>query len=129
MKKILQNAIVGMGYGFPATVLCMALVGGWNDAVRELMVWAVASALYGILSAAMFSGELDWPLPLTLAVHCGGCLAITMAAAVLCGYVADLASALPIFVPFAVIYGGIYAVCVWMMKRSEKEINRALEDK
>lgn len=128
MKKLIQNAIVGMGYGFPVTVLCMLLIGGWSDAVRELLVWAVASALYGILSAAMFGGELEWPLPKILAVHCGGCLAITIAAAVINGYVSDVASALPILVPFAVIYIGVYAVCVWMMKRSEKEINEALQD-
>lgn len=129
MKKLLENAIVGMGWGFPATLLCMMLIGGYNEILKEFLVWAAASACYGILSGMMFRGELEWPLPVTLAVHCGGCLAITVAAAVINGYVSDVPSALPILIPFAVVYAVVYAACVWMMKRSEKEINEALNEK
>lgn len=128
-KELIERAIIGMGYGFPITLLCMTLIGGYNGVIRELLVWMIASALYGILSAAMFSGELEWPLPALLGVHCVGCLAITIAAAAINGYVTDAASALPVLLPFAVIYAAVYGVCVWLMKRSEKQINEALKDK
>lgn len=128
-KNHLENAIVGMGWGFPVTLLCMTLIGGYNEILKEFLVWAAASALYGILSGVMFRGELEWPLPLTLTVHCGGCLAITVGAAVINGYVTDVPSALPILIPFAVVYATVYGACVWMMKRSEKQINEALREK
>lgn len=128
-KHLIERAIIGMGYGFPITLLCMTLIGGWNGVIRELLVWMIASALYGILSGAMFSGKLEWPLPALLGVHCLGCLAVTVAAALINGYASDAASLLPILLPFAVIYAAVYGVCVWLMKRSEKQINEALKDK
>ena len=30
MKKYVLNAIIGMGFGFPITLLSMALIGGCN---------------------------------------------------------------------------------------------------
>ena len=53
MKKYVLNAIIGMGFGFPITLLGMALIGGYNAVVQEFLVWMVASALYGVLSTIM----------------------------------------------------------------------------
>ena len=63
MKKYVLNAIIGMGFGFPITLLCMSLIGGYNEVVREFFVWMVASALYGLLSTVMDSKKFDMPLP------------------------------------------------------------------
>lgn len=123
-----QNAIVGMGFGFPITLLCMTLIGGYNDVIAEFLVWMAASALYGILSGVMFRGKLELPLPAALGLHCLGCLAITLGATVVCGYVTDIVSALPVLIPFAVIYAVVYGLCVCMMKRNEKQINQALNE-
>ena len=49
MKKnpvdILTFALTGIGYGIPATLICMALLGGWQEPLGELTVWTIASAL------------------------------------------------------------------------------------
>ena len=55
MKKYVLNAIIGMGFGFPITLLCMALIGGCNAVMKELLIWMAASALYGVLSTIMGS--------------------------------------------------------------------------
>lgn len=128
-RNYVVNAIIGMGYGFPITLLCMTLIGGYNGVIREFLVWMIASALYGILSGVMFHEKLEWPLPVTLALHCAGCLAITIAAAVIIGYATDFASALPVLIPFAVIYAAVYGFSMLLMKKNEKQINEALKRK
>jgi len=125
----LQNAIVGMGIGFPVTLMCMTMFGGWNDAIAELLVWLCASALYGILSGLIFSGKLEWSLPALLGLHCLGCTAVTLGAAMVCGYLTGLESMAAVLVPFAVIYVLIYAGCFCVMKHNERKINEALNDK
>lgn len=128
-QNYLKNAIVGMGIGFPVTLVCMTLFGGWNDAIAELLVWLCASALYGILSGVIFSGKLEWPLPGLLGLHCLGCAAVTLGAATVCGYPGGIEGAVAVLVPFAVIYVLIYAGCLCVMKHNEKKINEALNGK
>lgn len=125
----LLNAIVGMGFGFPITVLCMTLMGGYNEIVAGLLVWVVASALYGILSGIMFSAKNEMALPAALGLHCLGCLLITAGAAYICGFVTDPVSFLLVLAVFAVIYAVVFALCILMMKRNEKQVNRMLNDK
>lgn len=129
MKKYVLNAIVGMGFGFPITLLCMALIGGYNAVVQEFLIWMVASALYGLLSTVMDSKKFEMPLPVSIGLHFFGCVAITMGAALLCGYVNSIADVLPILIPAIMIYVGVCFVCFLLMKQNEKEINKALEDK
>ena len=125
----LNNAIVGMGIGFPVTLLCMTMFGGWNDAIAELLVWLCASALYGLLSGGIFSGKLELPLPALLGLHCLGCISVTMGAAHLCGYLTGPESVTAVLIPFVVIYAVIYGGCLCVMKHNERKINEALNEK
>lgn len=129
MKKYVLAAITGMGIGFPITLLCMTLVGGYNPVVRELLIWMSASALYGLLSVAMDSKKFDMPLPLSIGLHLFGIVAITMGAALLCGYVSGMGSVLAILLPTVVIYLVVCGLCYWLMKKDEKQINKALQEK
>ena len=129
MKKYVLAAITGMGIGFPITLLCMTLVGGYNPVVRELLIWMSASALYGLLSVAMDSKKFDMPLPLSIGLHFFGIVAITMGAALLCGYVSGMGSVLAILLPTVVIYLVVCGLCYWLMKKDEKQINKALQEK
>ena len=129
MKKYVLNAIIGMGFGFPITLLCMALIGGYNAVVQEFLVWMVASALYGVLSTVMDSTKFDMPLPVSIGLHFFGCVAITMGAAFLNGYVKSIADVVPILIPAIVIYAVVCSVCFLLMKQNEKQINKALEEK
>lgn len=129
MKKYIMSAIIGMGFGFPITLLCMALIGGYNTVVQEFLIWMVASALYGLLSVVMDSKRLDMPLPVSLGLHFFGCIVITMGAALLCGYVTSWADVLPIVIPSIAIYVVVCFICFLLMKKDEKQINKALQQK
>lgn len=129
MKKYVLNAIIGMGFGFPITLLCMSLIGGYNEVVQEFFVWMVASALYGLLSTVMDSKKFDMPLPVSIGVHFFGCVAITLGAALLCGYIGSVADVLPILIPSIIIYVVVCFVCFLLMKQNEKQINKELEEK
>ena len=129
MKKYILNAIIGMGFGFPITLLCMILIGGYNVVMREFLVWMAASALYGVLSTVMDSKKLDMPLPVSIGLHALGCIIITMGAALLCGYIQSVADVLPILIPAILIYLVVCLVCFLLMKQTEKQINKALEEK
>jgi hypothetical protein len=129
MKKYILNAIIGMGFGFPITLLCMILIGGYNVVMREFLVWMAASALYGVLSTVMDSKKLDMPLPVSIGLHALGCIVITMGAALLCGYIQSVADVLPILIPAILIYLVVCLVCFLLMKQTEKQINKALEEK
>lgn len=126
-KHYLLNAIIGMGFGFPITLLCMVIAGGYNEMLQDFTVWMVASALYGLLSSAVFNRQSDLPLWGSIGVHAVGCLAITMAAALLCGYITGFADVLPVLIPAIIVYLMVYGICVLMMKQNEKQINKALE--
>ena len=129
MKKYVLNAIIGMGFGFPITLLCMILIGGYNSVMKEFLVWMAASALYGVLSTIMNESKFDLPLPVSIGLHFFGCVAITMGAALLCGYVSSIADVLPVLIPAVIIYAVVCLICFLLMKQNEKQINKALEEK
>lgn len=126
-KHYLLNAIIGMGLGFPITLLCMVIGGGYNEVLKDLIVWMVASALYGLLSSAVFNRQTDLPLWSSIGLHAAGCLVITVAAALLCGYIASFSDVLAVVISATIIYLLVYSICVLMMKQNEKQVNKALK--
>lgn len=127
-KEIKNSLIVGMGIGFPVTLLCMTLIGGMNSIIFEFAVWMAASALYGILSGLIFRTDNALNLPISMAIHCFGCLAVTMAAASLIGYADSISALLLGILPvFLIVYAAVYTLCMLSMKADEKRINSALE--
>ena len=129
MKKYVLNAIIGMGFGFPITLLCMILIGGYNPVMKDFLVWMAASALYGVLSTIMNETKFDMPLPVSIGLHFFGCVVITMGAALLCGYVSSIADVLPILIPAVIIYAVVCLICFLLMKQNEKTVNKALGEK
>ena len=126
-KSVLLSIIVGVGIGSPVTLVCMGLIGGFQPIMKELLVWIVASALYGVISVLIFNNKKDLALPLAMLLHCIGCLIITVAAVVICGYVESILSfALNVLPIFVVVYVVILGVCFVMMKAEEKRINEKL---
>lgn len=124
---LIQSVLTGMGIGFPVTLVCMIAIGGMNSVIREFLVWMIASAIYGLLTAIMFFRNSDLPFPISLGLHCIECLAVTAGACSLLGYgtsVMELViGILPVFV---VIYAVVYGVCFAVMKHHERKINEAL---
>jgi uncharacterized membrane protein len=128
-KNLVMSALIGMGFGFPVTLLCMGIFGGFNPVVREFLIWMTASALYGILSGVLFDYKNDLPLIAAIGIHFLGCVAITVGAALICGYVSSVAGVIPVLIPFVAIYVVIYGICFLAMKNNEKQINQALKEK
>lgn len=128
-KSYIWGAITGMGFGFPVTLLCMTLFGGYNAVVQEFLIWMVASALYGLLSVVLFDQKNDLPQMAVLGLHFVGVTIITMTATLLSGYVSSIADVLPILIPTLVIYAVITGICVFLNKETEKQINKALEER
>ncbi len=123
----MSYAIYGAGIGFPVTVLCMMLIGGYNQAVRELMIWMVASVLFGLASGLVFQ-KLNLKLIAATALHFACCLVIASGAGWLCGYADSFLELLGAMVPiFVLVYAAVYLSIFFGMKREAEQINRALE--
>lgn len=130
MKKtsVMQSMIMGMGIGFPVTLICMMAIGGFNPVIQELLTWAVASALYGLISYLLFRKEEAMGIAAILGLHCLCCAAITIGAVMICGYVQSLGQILVEILPvFAVVYLMIFAFLYGCAKWEEKKVNHALE--
>lgn len=127
--SLLVCGLTGIGYGIPATLVCMTLIGGYREPIGELAAWTIASALIGILSGVTFGNE-RLNLPAALALHGLGSLIIAVVTAAVCGYSEDpvqiLLAVLPVFV---IIYAVIYAINYAIIKHHERQINRALREK
>ena len=122
----LELSIRGMGIGFPVTLLCMTLIGGYNSVVRELLIWMIASALFGLISGAVFI-KGNFNMIAATAVHCLGCLVVAAGAATLCGYAESFLEVLLAILPvFLAVYAVIYLCVCLVMKYEEKRINREL---
>lgn len=131
MKKspflMLNAALTGIGYGIPVTILCMTLIGGWQEPLGEFTVWTVASALIGLLSAMTFGSE-KLTLPGALGIHGIGTLAIVVTACWLNGYDSNPVNLLVGILPvFLIIYGVIYGINYFAIKQEEKRVNAALD--
>jgi FtsH-binding integral membrane protein len=123
----MSYAISGAGIGFPITVLSMILIGGFNQASRELLIWLVASILFGVTSGMFFRKMNMSPIAATV-LHFGCCLLIASGACWLCGYAESFLELLGALVPmFSLIYAGVYLAVFIGMKREAEQINRALE--
>lgn len=122
----MQYVLTGTGIGFPVTALCMLLIGGFNQATKEILIWVVASGLFGVASGLFFQ-KLNLKLLTASALHFVFCLVIGSGAGWLCGYadsfLALLTGMLPVFV---LVYGIVY-LCIYLsMRREAEQINKAL---
>lgn len=128
LKDIVLACISGIGIGMPVTIICMLILGGWNETIKEFLVWLVASALFGVLSILFKNSRIS--LPIITAIHCVGCLIITCTACAINGYSDSfwsiLISVLPVFV---VVYAAIYITTLIAAKAEAKKINEALNSK
>lgn len=123
----LEYALTGTGIGFPVSAVCMLLIGGLNQATREILVWAAASALFGVASGLFFH-KLNLKLLTATALHFLCCLLIGSGAGWLCGYADSFLELLSAMVPvFVVVYVIVYLCIYFGMKREAEKINRALE--
>lgn len=129
IKDFVLAMITGIGVGIPITLICMISLGGFNAVVKEFLVWTVASALFGVLSVITLKNE-RLNLPVSTALHCIGCLGITLGACAIIGYGDSFLEILLSIVPvFVIVYVVLYAVSFISMKINAKKANKVLEGK
>ncbi len=118
----------GTGIGFPITALCMLLIGGYNSATHEILVWMVASALFGLTSGLFFQ-KLNLNLLTATVLHFACSLVIASGSGWLCGYADSFLELMAGMVPVFVLVYGIVYLCIYLsMKREADRINRALQE-
>ncbi len=129
LRNYIFAILTGIGIGIPVTLICMISIGGFNEVVMEFLVWTVASALFGVLSVVTFSND-RMNLILATALHCIGCLLITVGACAIIGYADSFLEILLAVAPvFIVVYVAIYSVNFFTMRKNAKKANEALSRK
>lgn len=129
LRNYIFAILTGIGIGIPVAIICMLAIGGFNEVVMEFLVWTVASALFGVLSVVTFSND-KMNLILATALHCIGCLLITVGACWVIGYADSFLEILIAVAPvFVVVYVAIYSVNFFTMRKNAKIANEALSRK
>lgn len=125
--KIMFACLIGIGVGIPITLICIISMGGFNETIKEILVWTVASALFGVMSVVTFGNDrLNFILATVL--HCIGCFGITVGTCAINGY-ADKGSFGYLLIIFVVVYGLLYGSSLISMKINARKANEALEKK
>lgn len=123
--RFLGIAVFGVGIGIPVTVICKSAMGGYNETLREIIVWIVASALLGLVSSVFFIGKFNFLV--STIIHCISCFTVAMSACAICGYIDSMhtvfAEILPIFV---IVYLVLYLVGITIAKIEVKQVNDML---
>lgn len=129
IKDFILAMITGIGIGIPITIICMISIGGFNEVIKEFLVWTVASALFGVLSVLTFKNEKLNLITSTI-IHCIGCLGITVGTCAIIGYSSNVLDILLSVAPvFVVVYAVLYGVSLISMKINARKANEALKEK
>ena len=129
LRDLFTAVLSGIGIGIPVALICMVSIGGYNAVVQEFLVWTIASALFGVLSAVTLKND-RMNLILSTILHCLGCITITISACAIIGYGDNLLDILITVAPvFAAVYVSIYLISFISMKRNAKKANEALNNK
>ncbi len=125
--KILFACITGIGIGIPITLTCIISLGGFNDTIKEILVWTAASALFGIMSVVTFGND-RMNFVLATVIHCAGCFGITVGTCAINGY-AGKGSFGYLLLIFVIVYGVLYGGSLISMKINARKANEALSKK
>lgn len=129
MLNVVKHVIFAVGIGAIVSTACMLCLNS-DPVAREILcntaAWLVASALYGLISLIYDTDLL--PLPALIAIHAGGCLAVTLVTCWLLGYTNLGGNFFLAIIPlFFVIYVVISVLVFWSEHKSAQEVNRRLK--
>ena len=115
-KKVLEHVGVGLAIGAVASTACMALLGGLDGTLIQVMAWLAASALMGIVSLIYDIEALS--LPLAIGLHAALCFGISLGTGYLLGYGEYFGPrfALLMLPCFLLIYL-VVSLCIWLYGR------------
>lgn len=131
MKKllnILHFGIIGTGVGFFMTALSICFVGAEGCTVKEMLIWAAASFLCGVITIIMFTDKLKLPVATLIHLVCVFCTVLGANAA--CGYGNGITDILKNMLPaFLIIYIAVYLIVFFCAKANANQINKVLNEK
>ena len=117
----LKNATIGLAIGFICVTIFTTIYTGINEGTKQLIVWGIASLLYG-LSAVVF--EIEKLNTLTkVIIHFCIALSITSSIAFFL-YKSELIS---VIIGFIIAYIIIYVVMWQVEKYNIKQLNNKIE--
>ena len=127
LKNVLAHIVIGLGIGSVIFSLSIAWMSGVDNTLKQVLVWLLASALYGVVSL-LYDTDF-WPLPVQIAVHLLLCCGITLATAwKLYGDSLGLGLLVQSVLPgFLVVYVVISLILFAIDHRRAREINEKLK--
>ncbi len=128
LLKILHFGIIGAGIGSFMTILSFASMGVKNASLKELITWAAASFLIGVITLIMYNDKIK--LLVATAIHLALTFITVATSCIICGYGSSALDIIKNMLPsFIIIYIIVYLIVFFISKNNEKEINKALSDK
>lgn len=131
MKKLLNVihfGIIGTGIGFFMTAMSVFFMGGEGCTVKEMLIWATASFLCGVVTTIMFTDKFK--LAVSTLIHFVCVFGVVLGANIACGYSNGIAELLKSILPaFLIIYIVVYLLVFLSSKVNAKQINNALGEK
>ncbi len=114
-KKVLEHVGVGLAIGSVISTACIALLGGLDGTLIQVMAWLAASALIGIVSLIYDIEALS--LPLAIGLHALLCLGVSLGTGYFLGYGEGVGPLFRMLLPvFIIIYLAI-GLGVWLYGR------------
>lgn len=119
--KVLKFASIGLSFGFLCTTFFMTLSIGVNDFTAQLIVWCIASIIFGV--SAMISDVQRLSMLRATIIHYIICLSCVLIIANI--FYQGLMSL--IFGYFTITYIVIYIILYLSEKRATRHINEILK--
>lgn len=112
MKRTIKNIFLTLGFGTIIFVTMLILDNGLNDTLKSILIWLIASALYG-LSFSLLNSKIKFKT----IIHIVVCFLITIGARLSYSYISNtdinyfktIIITIPIFV-------GVYIALYYFMK-------------
>lgn len=110
------------------TALSVCFVGAEGCTVKEMLIWAAASFLCGVITIIMFTDKLKLPVATLIHLVCVFCT--VLGANAVCGYDNGITDILKNMLPsFLIIYIAVYLIVFFCAKANANQINKVLNEK
>lgn len=116
-KNVMKHVGVGLAVGSVISTTCMALMGGLNSTLVQVMAWLAASALFGVISLIYDIEALS--VPVAIGLHAVLCCGVALGTCFLLGYGKYFGTAgligtmLPVFIAVYLLI----SLCIWLYGR------------
>lgn len=125
LEGIIVYLLTGIGIGAIVSTGTIAIMGGMDDTLRQVIVWLAASAAFTLISQIMYRDFAN--LLVRTVIHFCLCFLLAVTVGSLLHYASSwLICAREMLLPFLVIYVIIYIGVYFVSLAETKELNRKL---